>query len=319
MSFMFLNNKKYEEIQNHYNVNLEPTLFTIIQIGIITNQHVILTTDMIADVSKYIQVLSSKVFGISNPAICSCHENTEWNDIGDALNDSNVFVLTNFDSTCREIQAYLLEGLMKSLFIFANEDQSTDRVVHLPEDFHVFIVNRQHSKKSNDMLYYLKDYFFFQHSFIPQDEIDLSSRIHDLESLPPKSVTTLVTKKELDNCREKLAQIKIIPDLKVYMQNIVVFLRTHRVVRKGISPGAVKKFDLLLRILCVLDSSSFATPTLISLAARTLFPLKIELVAVQDEPTLHYGSDINLLEKWLPKWDAEMVVEDVLNTVPSPL
>jgi MoxR-like ATPase len=319
MSLALLNNKKYEKILRHYNVNFETALFTIIEVGFITNQHVILTTDLIPEVSKYIQLVSSSVFGISRPEICTCRANTEWSDIGDAFHNTNVLILTDFDRTCREVQADLLEGLMKGVFTFPEKYQSTERVVRLPEDFHVFLVNRQNSKEKNDLLCYLKDYFFFQYSFTVEDESDFFMKIRDLENLPRESITTLITKNDLQSYRTMLSQVKIIPDLKVYMQNIIIFLRTHRVIRKGVSPRTVKSFDLLVRVLCVLNSSSFATPTLISLAARTLFPLKIELVTVQDEPSLHYGSDINLLKKWLPKWNAEMVIEDVLTAVPSPL
>lgn len=319
MSLASLNNKKYEEVLRHYNVNFEATLFTIIEIGFITNQHVILTTDLTSEVSKYIQLVSSSVFGILWPEVFSCNENTEWSDIGDAFHNSKVLILTDFNRTCRDVQAYLLEGLMKGVFTFPDKDQGTERVIRLPESFHVFLVNRQDSNDKDNLLYSLKDYFFFQYSFTTEDENDFSIKIRDLEYLPRESITTLITKDDLQSYRTLLSEVKIIPDLKVYMENIVIFLRTHRVVRKGISPRTVKNFDLLVRALCVLDSYSFATPSLISLAARTLFPLKIELVTVQDEPSLHYGSDINLLKKWLPKWNTEMVIEDVLTAVPSPL
>lgn len=103
------------------------------------------------------------------------------------------------------------------------------------------------------------------------------------------------------------------------MQNIVVFLRNHRLVRKGVSPKAVKDFDRLLRAFCVLHGTLYATPSIVAVAARKIFPLKIELCQPSNEPTLHYGSDVNLLNKWVLKWNSEMVIDDVLNSVSAPL
>lgn len=139
------------------------------------------------------------------------------------------------------------------------------------------------------------------------------------DSLPPKLVKTLLSAEELQELSDKISQVVVVPEIKVYMQSIVVFLRTHRLVRKGVSPKAVKDFERLLRAFCVLHGTMYATPSLVALAARKIFPLKLELCAVEDEPTLHYGSDINLLTKWVSKWNVEMVIDDVLTNVVAPL
>lgn len=146
------------------------------------------------------------------------------------------------------------------------------------------------------------------------------SQIQSLErKIPPKCIHTLISIQELEELSEKMSKVVIVPEIKVYMQDIVVFLRTHRLVRKGVSPKAVKDFDRLLRTFCVLHGTLYATPSLVALAARKIFPLKLEICIPQDEPTLHYGSDIKLLSKWVSKWDQEMVIDDVLNNVMAPL
>lgn len=193
----------------------------------------------------------------------------------------------------------------------------------LPERFIVVVVSDVKREERHGLLYYLKDYMLFRHHFEIEADLETSfviSQVKSLEAkLPTKNVQNLVTHQEVEALSSQTSQVVIIPEIKVYMQDIVVFLRTHRLVRKGVSPKAVKDFERLLRAFCVLYGKLYATPSLVALAARKIFPLKIELCDPEDEPTVHYGSDINLLSKWVSRWDAEMVIDDVLNNVTAPL
>ncbi len=47
--------------------------------------------------------------------------------------------------------------------------------------------------------------------------------------------------------------VKITPEVKAYLHNLVVFLRLNRAVAKGISPTATKHLDLLSRYDCLAD------------------------------------------------------------------
>jgi hypothetical protein len=114
-------------------------------------------------------------------------------------------------------------------------------------------------------------------------------------------------------------RLTMVADIRRYMHDIVVFLRTHRLVRKGVSPKAAKDFEFLVRALCVLHDHDFVTPSIVAVAARKIFPLKIEMCEPQDEPTLQYGSDIKLVSKWIQKWDQELIVENVLDNASPPV
>lgn len=137
--------------------------------------------------------------------------------------------------------------------------------------------------------------------------------------LPKPHVKTIISESYLQMMRERMKALTIIADIKRYMQDIVVFLRTHRLVRRGIPTKAVKDFDLLVRALCTLHDYQYATPSIVAIAARKVFPLKIELCHPEDEPTLNYGGDINIITNWLKKWDQSLIIEDVLNNVEPPL
>lgn len=241
--------------------------------------------------------------------------------------------MKNLNKTDRDIQALLLQGLVSRHFTFGGS------VYKLPEQFLVVMVSDTKIEDQYQLLYYLvsaslwkciiltsylqKDHVFFRHHYDIEPDVNTLSLISQIQSrelkLPPLRIQTLITTEDLQSLFVKTTKVTVIPEIKVYMQNIVVFLRTHRLVRKGVSPKAVKDFDRLLRTFCVLHGTLYATPSLVALAARKIFPLKLELCAPQDEPTLHYGSDIKLVSKWVSKWDAEMVIDDVLNNVMAPL
>jgi MoxR-like ATPase len=119
--------------------------------------------------------------------------------------------------------------------------------------------------------------------------------------------------------RNKAEKVTLVPEIRQYMQDIVLFLRNHRLVDKGVSPKAGKDLEVLVRMLCVLHDYDFATPSLVAVAARKLFPFRVQVCEPIDEPSLKYGGDIKIVTQWMKKWDAELIVEDVINAVPPPL
>lgn len=139
------------------------------------------------------------------------------------------------------------------------------------------------------------------------------------DQLPALKPHTIINEQYLMAMRQRLKTLTIIADIKRYMQNIVVFLRTHRLIRRGVPTKSVKDFELLVKALCILHDYEFATPSIVAIAARKVFPLKIELCEPEDEPSLNYGSDINIISNWLKKWDQDLIIEDVLKNVEPPL
>ncbi|ANB13943.1 Uncharacterized protein YKL098W [Sugiyamaella lignohabitans] len=127
---------------------------------------------------------------------------------------------------------------------------------------------------------------------------------------------TLSFQNLLSSMADKIPLITIAANIQRYMQDIVVALRTHRLVRSGVSPQAVKDFHYLVRALSVLHDYEFVTPSIVSISARKLFPLRIQLCEPTDEPSLSYGGDIDLVTQWMNKWDEDLVIEEILANVP---
>lgn len=258
---------------------------------------------------------------MKNTLLYECHELTTWDHFGSTLIANGpipeLVVLTNFHKTDRDIHGLILEMLIKKQVDFSEIS------LKLPDRFLLVLMSNSKRDEQCQLLYFLKDYMFFRHHFEIEPDLEKSlvkSQIQSLEDkLPATNVQSLITQDEIETLAQKTGEVTVVPEIKVYMQNIVVYLRTHRLVRKGVSPKAVKDFERLLRAFCALHGKLYATPSLVALAARMIFPLKLELCSPEEEPTVHYGSDIHLLTKWIAKWDADMVIDDVLNAVPSPL
>ncbi len=103
-------------------------------------------------------------------------------------------------------------------------------------------------------------------------------------------------------------------ELRQYQQNIVAFLRVHRAVASGISAAATKHFNKLAKCLAPLHGLSYATPSLIALAARKIYMHQIRVARPDQDRSMQWGSDIDTIAELLEGIGAEDVIEDVLGT-----
>lgn len=230
-------------------------------------------------------------------------------------------ILKDLDRASREIQSLFVQGLIRKKVVCNGIEYPFPHFSVM-----VALINLKRGKGVEGLMPHLKDLFFFSHHVNLEESLnctltkdELKRKVKELPNIQPKQV---VTAEMIQEAVERIDHVVIIPELRVYMQDIVIFLRTHRLVQagRGVSPKVVKDFERLLRILCVVENSDYATPSLVAKAARKVFPLKVEMCrTAKDEPTLSYGSDIKLVTKWIQKWDVDLIIEDVLNIVPAPM
>ena len=122
----------------------------------------------------------------------------------------------------------------------------------------------------------------------------------------------------MDVLVEAVRNVDMTTEVVRYMQNLVVFLRRHRAVASGVTPEASRAFELLIRCLSPLHELTFATPSLAALAISKIFRHRLAIVAPDNEWSLQYGSDIRAVESYLRGLTADMVIQDVLETVEVP-
>lgn len=128
----------------------------------------------------------------------------------------------------------------------------------------------------------------------------------------------------------------ISPEVRAYMQDIVVFLRIERGVAGGVTPYATVLLEALskfvfpvilvqyrptdpYRYLAPLHGLDYVTPSLVALAAKKIYPHRIEIATPEKERSMQYGSDLNAVKEVLHGVTPETVIEAVLNSVQCPL
>ena len=138
-----------------------------------------------------------------------------------------------------------------------------------------------------------------------------------------KSPTSLLEHRfgmeNIEKLQKLAAQVKISPEIKKYLHDIIVFLRIERGVASGISPYATVLFEALAKSLAPLHGIDYVTPSLVQLACRKIYPHRIMLAAPEKERSMQYGSDLKAVQLLMEDTTPETIIEAVLNTVQCPL
>lgn len=147
----------------------------------------------------------------------------------------------------------------------------------------------------------------------------------------------LFTESDISFLAQLARRAHIDSDVARYAANIISFLRLHRAVAGGVSPLATRHLDLLARCLAPLNGLDFVTPSLVAIAARKVYPHRIDLVSAPsaagsglingraatatavEERSLQWGSDSAAVQAVLAGVEPEDVIEDVLSIVAAPL
>ena len=129
----------------------------------------------------------------------------------------------------------------------------------------------------------------------------------------------------------------ITPEIRRYLQDVLVFMRLERGVAGGISPYATTQLVALAkyaipfltwnskdvlslnRYLAPLHGLDFVTPSLVALAARKIYPHRILVSSLEDERSMQYGSDLEAVKVLLEDVTPESIIGSAFEKVPCPL
>jgi hypothetical protein len=127
------------------------------------------------------------------------------------------------------------------------------------------------------------------------------------------------------------------PDVRAYIHDIVIFLRTHRAICGGVSAQATQHLNMLSRyvpswyrwvlgiltclssVLAPMHSLSFITPSLVALAVSKVYPHRLVLVEPERECSIQWGSNVEAVQELLQDVTADEVIEEVLENIDTPL
>ncbi|KAF1970649.1 hypothetical protein BU23DRAFT_581979 [Bimuria novae-zelandiae CBS 107.79] len=124
---------------------------------------------------------------------------------------------------------------------------------------------------------------------------------------------------DLAELSDLVAKVRISTEVRAYLHNIVVFMRLHRAVGGGISAMATRHFSLLSHALAPLHGLSYITPALVALAARKIYPHRIQITSPENERSMQWGSSLDAVKAVLEGVTPDDVVEEVLQSVEVPL
>ncbi|KAI9715298.1 MAG: hypothetical protein M1828_000898 [Chrysothrix sp. TS-e1954] len=178
-------------------------------------------------------------------------------------------------------------------------------------------------------------------SFLTRQQSSSSTKLnytHSTTQITPETILTLRTHTSLT---------RTTAEIRRYTHNIPTFLRLHRFVSGGVSALSTRGLGHLSKILAVLNQQhptrpsstsrndealpprqqqqqqqqqSYVTPSLVAMAARKVYPHRIELVErAEDERSMQWGSDREAVEEALQGASVERVLEEVLDQVECPL
>ncbi|ODQ81211.1 hypothetical protein BABINDRAFT_121234 [Babjeviella inositovora NRRL Y-12698] len=120
---------------------------------------------------------------------------------------------------------------------------------------------------------------------------------------------------------EKLIQgVEVTSEVRRYYGDIILLTRNHRLVQGGLPFTVYSDFEQFLKVICAIHDYKFAIPAMVKLTAMKLLPLKVKMISnVQMEPSLHWGSNQEIVEFYYENSNPELIVAGVLKTVTPPI
>ena len=149
----------------------------------------------------------------------------------------------------------------------------------------------------------------------------------------------------LKGLRKSTGLVRTTSEMRRYIHNIPTFMRLNRAVSGGISALSSRHLTLLCRYVSLLTSLeaiqtlhdnslliscynrilpplhglSYVTPSFVALAARKVFPHRIEITTAENERSMQWGSDLDAVTDSLEEVNPDTVIEQVLDEVDIPL
>jgi len=230
---------------------------------------------------------------------------------------ANVIIAKNLDEAPKQVQIQALE-LMRTKRIYTRTS-----VQSAPKRF-LFIALLAGGEGPR-LTKHLNDQMFISHFHDPEDGFpnleekyddgsSISSVVKKSPIVPEPYLLPRISAMDIEHLSQLSEYTTVTVELSEYQQDIIAFLRLHRAVAGGISATATRNFDKLSKCLAPLHDLSYATPSLVALAARKIYPHRIHIVQPEKERSMQWGSDVDAVAAELDGIGAEDVIEDVLGS-----
>lgn len=247
----------------------------------------------------------------------------------------NVIIAKHFNFAHEDVQIQTLE-LIRKRRIYSRT------TVHLAPKLFLVLPIISTSSKGIRLNKHLNDRVFMSHFHEAEDGFP------NLEEMEATTTTTTRPSQDNDNNSETSASISqspsvqvvsnprrigaelieqlraqgkaatVTPEIRRYLQDIVVFLRMARGVDGGVTPYATTLFLALAKYLAPFHGIDYVTPALVALAAKKIYPHRIVIASPSRERSTLYGTDVATAGDLLRDLDPHKVIQEVLDTVDCP-
>ncbi|OWB83905.1 hypothetical protein B5S33_g2541 [[Candida] boidinii] len=347
--------KRLSLVSSELGLAFDEDLFMALWLSLVAKRNILVASSNAQLTAKEIKYIMRDVWGIRNLLVINCNTNTEFTDVKKIIESgvSDINGATNYGSSETDESlpaAYNLntasEGLPTNsdnasmVVLFIGLELTTRKVQQQllnfieiervkPERELFTLIPIIESKKSLeiDLDPFLLEAIWFRQTHTANSSysfIENSNSISSSEISPVRTDFPLQNETETNQQIKKLRilkeKININPDISRYIYDIMIFARMHRMVSGGLPTYIRRDLEAFVTYLAAVNGYQYIIPKMVVLACQKLLPLKLRLVSIpEEELTLMYGSDIRLIREVLPKWNADLVVKDVIDNVQPPI
>jgi len=307
-------NEEIFRLKSENGVEFDSNLYVAVMLGAITKRHILvsssdpkITQSELQLIIRRLWKLEMKVLRVGEGLKLGMKDIIHF--FASAANDQTInaiYIIIGIDKLSTPLQSVVLEIIKTKKVEFG------DVTYRVGELFTVVGVVNDFNQKEKQLFKYLQEVFWFKQPHDPSEQL---TRIDD--KCNPKISNDMI--RRFKSLGEEINAVVIVPEMKRYIYDIVIFVRTHRCVSTGLRGNCIRELEVLSKALCVLFNKGFVIPSIIKLASRKLLPLEIKMIKPEHEPSLQWGSDPELVKELMKRMSPHLVVEDVLKKVSPPV
>ena len=217
---------------------------------------------------------------------------------------ADVIIATDLDTASENVQIRALE-LVRTKRIFTRTAMHT-----ASKGFMILAVS---SKPGSRLSHHLNDLFCMSHFHEAEDGFPFLNANISKETMP--SISTA----DIKEVQTLVRETRHTPEIAAYLHNIVVFLRSSRYIKGGVTATATRQLREIAKTLAPLHGLDYVPPSLVALAVHKIYPHRLKLATAETERSLQWGSDPEAVRQLLDGMTVEDAIEDVLASVETPL
>lgn len=158
----------------------------------------------------------------------------------------------------------------------------------------------------------LKKLIYFEHKMERDNE---GQEIQLLELAKPNELELY----DVNEIREMINNITITTQVKTYIYDLIVEVRYSRFIESGVPTYVITDLTNFSKFKTFMLGMAFVTPLTVKKCCKFVLPLHVKLTSSRYEPSLLYGSKLELIQQLISVITPEDVIEIATNNVIPPL